>query len=185
MKFTSPSGSTSTHVIYCKKHSLRQQSSKTPNDRTLFTVGWPPYCSQEEIKETFSRTVGEVERVFLREKPGNVDETQDRDDMKTFKRRDFGYIVFRTVEDLTRAISLCQSKTAVSCPITNVGLHAWQNEYELQRPSIAILEAKAEKEVEKYDLWTNKEKRRKKLVSEPDEEGWVTVTKKDTTELEL
>ena len=70
--FCSPSGASSTHTIYCKTHRVRMNSDLTPNDRTLFTLGWPPYCSKSTIKELFSRA-GHVTEVFLQASPGAVD----------------------------------------------------------------------------------------------------------------
>ena len=72
VEFVSPGGAKSTHTIYCKLHHVRQNSELTPNDRTLFSIGWPPYCSEEAAGELFSRT-GHVEKTFLQLNPGTVD----------------------------------------------------------------------------------------------------------------
>ena len=69
--FCSPTGASSTHTIYCKAHRVRVNSDLTPNDRTLFTLGWPPYCNKTTIKELFSRA-GHVTEVFLQAGPGAV-----------------------------------------------------------------------------------------------------------------
>ena len=69
--FCSPTGASSTHTIYCKTHRVRVNSDLTPNDRTLFTLGWPPYCGISAIKELFSRA-GHVTKVFLQANPGAV-----------------------------------------------------------------------------------------------------------------
>ena len=179
VKFVSPQGKTSKHVIYCKKHALRKNSSKTPNGRTLFSVGWPPYCKEDDIKELFSRT-SEIESVFLRSSPGNVEDTEEEALVTTspFRRRDFSYVVFKTTGGLAQMLSLCKSKTPISCPITNTGLSVLLNDYNDKRPPVAVLEAMAKRVVEKYDSWTEQEKTRKRLLSEPDEEGWVTIAKR-------
>ena len=70
--FCSPIGASSTHTVYCKTHRVRVNSDLTPNDRTIFTLGWPPYCSKEAIKELFSRA-GHVSEVFLQASPGAVE----------------------------------------------------------------------------------------------------------------
>ena len=71
--FTSAGGNSSTHTIYCKLHSVRQSSDTTPNDKTLFTLGWPSYCTTEAIQELFSRA-GHVTAVYLQSLPGSVKE---------------------------------------------------------------------------------------------------------------
>ena len=67
IKFSTSRGSSSQHTIYCKRHSVRQPSARIPNQRTLFTTGWPPYCGRDSIQELFSRLVGQVEGVYLQE----------------------------------------------------------------------------------------------------------------------
>ena len=180
VRFCSPSGNSSTHIIYCKKHSLRQQSSNTPNGRTLFTVGWPPYCGNEEIREIFSR-VGVVEKVYLQHNPGIVEEEAEQEIGSIIKRRDFGYIVFKNEEGVSRALSLC-SKMVLSCAINNTGLSLWCREYMKAHPCESTLESTAQEGVVSYDMWAEEERKRKKRLSEPDEEGWITVTKKTPTD---
>ena len=184
IKFVSSKGLSSKHVIYCKKHALRKNSTKTPNDRTLFSIGWPPYCAEGDIKDLFSRT-SEVEDVFLRNTPGNVEETEaDKVIVSSFRRRDFGYIVFKTVKGLDQVLRMCKSNMTVSCPIKNTGVSVLYREYKRQRPSVRVLRAKAEKQVEKYDTTIEEDKKQKRLLSEPDEEGWITVTKKNNVDVD-
>lgn len=71
VRFTTTSGSSSTHTIYCKRHSVKSTSELTPNDQTLFTLGWPPYVDSEVIKDLYSRA-GHVKEVFLQSKAGPV-----------------------------------------------------------------------------------------------------------------
>ena len=72
VQFTSPLGAiNSTHSIYCKVHRVRHSSNLTPNDRTLFTVGWPPYCTKRVVEELFSRA-GHVIDCFLQPNAGVV-----------------------------------------------------------------------------------------------------------------
>lgn len=172
VQFSSPAGITSQHTIYCKRHSLRQQSNKTPNNRTLFTTGWPPYCGKDQVKELFSR-VGHVEEVYLQERTGPVEEGST---ILTGKFT-FGYIVFKEEEEVTRALSLC-SGVPLSCCIGDVGLIKWSTQYQQQYQTESILEAASKKGVAAYDQWMEDEKKRKKRLSEPDAEGWVTITKK-------
>lgn len=71
--FTSPGGHCSTHTVYCKAHSLKKTSERTPNGRTLFTLGWPPYVNKQCLEELFSRA-GHVTDVVLQLKGGPVED---------------------------------------------------------------------------------------------------------------
>lgn len=174
VNFSCSSGSSSQHTIYCKRHNVRQPSNLTPNNRTLFTTGWPPYCSINEIKELFSRAVGQIEDVFLQESTGSVDENKPLSGGYMV-----GYIVFHEESDVTRALSLCSEEIApLNCCIGETGLKKWCHEYQENYQSENILEKGSKMGVTAYDEWLEKERKRKKHLSEPDEEGWVTVTKK-------
>ena len=171
--FTSPEGNSSQHTIYCKRHWLRQPSANIPNGRTLFTTSWPPYCGKEEIKEIFTR-VGQVEEVHIQEEGENGPLTG---------RFTVCYIVFQEEEEVTRALSLC-SGVPLSCSLERVGLKKWCVDYRERYPSESILEKEAREGVNAYDEWLEKEMKRKKRLSEPDEEGWITVTAKTPRNIE-
>ena len=34
------------HVMYLKSHSVREEDKRTPNDKTLFVLNVPPYCTK-------------------------------------------------------------------------------------------------------------------------------------------
>ena len=172
VNFTSPEGSVSQHVIYCKKHSLRQQSPVTPNDKTLFTAGWPPYVSRDEIRELFSR-IGEVEAVYVQEQPGPVPE----EPFPLTGRSLYGYIVFKSKEDAACSLSLC-SGVPIVCAVDRVGLSKMCEQYQFTYPTDETLRSMAEEGVLAYDKWKLEEDERKKRLSQPDKEGWITVTKK-------
>jgi len=36
----------SNHVLYFKKHNVREEESTAPTDKTLFVVNVPPYCDK-------------------------------------------------------------------------------------------------------------------------------------------
>ena len=71
VRLSTTSDSSSTHTIYCKRHSVKSTSELTPNEQTLFTLGWPPYVDPEVLKDLFSRA-GHVKEVFLQSKAGPV-----------------------------------------------------------------------------------------------------------------
>lgn len=148
---------------------MRQPSAKIPNDRTLFTSSWPPYCGRDEIKELFTR-VGQIEEVYLQEDPSGTGGITGRFAV--------GYIVFQEEDEVTRALSLCSGGVPLSCCIERVGLSKWCMEYQERYPLESTLEREAKEGVAAYDEWVEREAKRKKRLSEPDEEGWITVTNK-------
>ena len=179
VSFSSPGDHTSTHTIYCKRHSVSRVSEITPNNRTLFTLGWPPYCDEECIRDFFSR-VGHVTDVYLQTNPGTV-EDKDNNSMKSHQYLGFkiSYIVFSTEEDLLAALKLCSVGTAIPCNTsTFVGVVKWCRHYTQQRPSVSLLEERAEMGVSLYDQKQEAAAAARKRVGQPDEDGWITITRK-------
>jgi len=175
VSFSSNAGHSSAHTIYCKKHSVRQDSDVTPNLKTLFSLGWPPYCCPGDVESLFSR-VGNVEKVFLSENPGSVDTKVVGTKAKTFC---VGYVVFRTENDSDRALKLCGSSEVIPCSLSRVGLTKWMWEYMEERPKLCLLEDMAEVGVACYDRQQEKTKLARTRGNVPDEEGWITITKKN------
>lgn len=173
--FSSASGRSSTHIIYCKQHSVRQNSEVTPNLKTLFTLGWPPYCYPETVEGLFSRA-GTVKKVFLQENPGSVETKLQAKQVAGFS---VGYVVFTSEKDLDNALKLCHSSDPIPCALSRCGLAKWSSEYMQDRLRVGLLEEMAEVGVACYDKQREEaELARKKKAGVPDEDGWITVTRK-------
>ena len=169
--FSTPGGSSSVHTVYCKRHAVRQNDALTPNGLTLFTLGWPPYCTSTCVEELFSR-VGEVKSVYLQPSPGPAREEEGRG----FR---VGYVVFSSSEEVGGALNLCSASEPAPCPIHRpVGLAKWCAEYASVRTSVEVLEAHVEALVKEYDSRKEEERVERKRAREPDEEGWVTVVRR-------
>lgn len=167
------------HRLFCKKHAVRQNSQLTPNDRTLFTLGWPPYTTTQAVEELFSRA-GHVTSVYLQSSPGPVDPKNSNSDAKGFK---VGYVVFSRSSEVTAALCLCSTdhsslSTPISCTVPATGVQKWAREYLLSRPTAASLEKAAEVGVALYDRQQEEAAQARERAGQPDEEGWVTVTRK-------
>jgi len=167
------SGVKSIHSVFCKKHHVRQSSETTPNGRTLFTLGWPPYTTSETVEELFSRA-GHVSSVYLQEVPGPVDLSRNVDP-KVFK---VGYVVFATESDADAALHLCHAQTSISCITPTVGLRKWSSDYMKGRPNVQLLEKAAEVGVALYDQQQEEAAQEQERAGQPDEEGWIKVTRK-------
>ena len=176
VSFTSSGrGHSSKHTIYCKKHDVRQSSTITPNLYTLFSLGWPPYCNPGHIEAIFSR-VGHVKAVHLKVDPGPVDVPSDWPDVSKFR---VGYIVFGNENDVSKALKLCHNLDPISCSLSLIGVSKWTRDYLADRPSISSLEEMAEVGVACYDKQQiEAELAKKRKAGLPDEDGWITVTRK-------
>ncbi len=164
----------STHTIYCKKHEVRKDSTLTPNNKTIFSLGWPPYCNKEDIANLFSR-VGHVVNVYLLSSPGTVDEYTCRSDSQGFK---VSYIVFSTEDEAESALKLCLTPDPILCPINLVGVRKWAREYDLLHPSMEALEMDAEMGVALYDQQQKEAELVRSRLNKADEDGWITITRK-------
>ena len=161
------------HTIFCKVHVIRQENSKAPNHRTLFTLGWPPYCSDGCIKELFSQ-VGEVELVQLQDKIGFDEET-----VPTNSGFKVAYIVFDSSETADSALKLGHKKTALLCKVGPTGLTKWCADYVKCRTTLTSLEAQVTGFMADYDKRKEENEKHKQGLQEPDEDGWITITRKN------
>ena len=163
----------SVHTIFCKVHVIRQENGKAPNHRTLFTLGWPPYCSDGYIKELFSQA-GEVELVQLQDKIGFDEETIAAD--SGFR---VAYIVFDSSETADSALKLGYKKTGLLCKVGPTGLTKWCADYAKCHTALTSLEAQATDFMAGYDKRKEEIEKHKQRLQKPDEDGWITITRKN------
>lgn len=171
----------STHTIFLKQHSVRKDSSLVPSGKTLISLGWPPYCSKESIAELFSRA-GQVVSVYIRDQPGSVEEIEASS--VPSGRFHVAYIIFSSTEEVLKGLELATSSTIFPCNVSRVGLSKWAENYQQQYPATASVMAEVEEKIAAYDLEKAATKElSKKGVTEPDADGWVTVTRKTAPRL--
>ena len=91
-----------------------------------------------------------------------------------------GYIVMSSVDEACAALKLCEAGSALPCPLssTNLGLKKWSLHYAKQRKTMTSLEGDAVGVVNSYDRRQYKERLKEKKGGQPDEDGWITVTRK-------
>lgn len=176
--FKSSGGAQSTHTIFCKRHAVRQTSAKTPNGLTLFTLGWPPYSNSEMVQDIFSR-VGQVSAVYMCDKPGLLRDGDARDAGQG-GRGSVGYVVFSSADEVDGALKMCAVTEPVICTCArgSCGFQKWCADYARDRTSVSGLEALVEQTVMRYELKKREDKDERRKTGEPDDEGWVTVTRK-------
>ena len=85
-----------------------------------------------------------------------------------------------SVVEASAALRLCEADTALPCSLcsTDLGLNKWTHRYAKQRRTMTSLEGDAVGVVNSYDRRQNKERMMEKRRGQPDEDGWITVTRK-------
>ena len=85
-----------------------------------------------------------------------------------------------TKSEVTSALKLCSSDSPLPCMVRAVGMRRWCREYCESRPKVESLESSVSVAMEMYDLRVEEAKKERLKASQPDEEGWITVTSKST-----
>lgn len=152
---------------------IRQEHPKAPNHRTLFTLGWPAYCDSECVKDLFSRA-GEVEFVQLQTKVGFDEDAEIA--QAGFK---VAYIVFDNAESASEALQLGGRKKSILCKVKSTGLAKWCSDYAEERKPVKLIESTVAEFMADYDTRKLEDEETKKGLQEPDDDGWVTVTRKN------
>ncbi|KAK7604130.1 hypothetical protein V9T40_004403 [Parthenolecanium corni] len=172
------------HQIFYKQHKVRDESNDRPSDLTLFVCNIPPYYNEECMKQLF-RTCGVVKSVYFAsvESPTEIQEKPKSlfDEVEEIEGYKVAYVVFTSANDLQKALSWKPTKPVV---ISNdefslmTGLKKWCQEYN----DSFILPSDLDKEISKfmsnYDNTVKESEISVKQSAEPNEEGWVTVTKR-------
>lgn len=174
IKFESANSACSVHTIFCKVHVIRQEHSKVPNHKTLFSLGWPPYCNDQCIKELFSQA-GEVNFVQLQDKVG-FDEHSVATVERGFK---VAYIVFDSNETVAGALQLGRKRTPLLCKVGPTGLAKWCSDYSKSRTTVTSIEAQVTDVMVDYDKRKEDSEKKKQRLQKPDKDGWITITRKN------
>lgn len=161
------SSSSSSHQIYFKEHSVRNQDETKPPGRTLFVLNIPPYVTEDSLKEVFS-VAGKIQNISLQSST-NAEENKSNNGFK------LGYIVFKKRDDLLKALKLNNLKplSTETC-VLKTGLSKWKEQY---NSSICGRKELSE-EINNYLQKLEKLEKQNQKKTEVDEDGWTVVTKK-------
>ncbi|EDO44850.1 predicted protein [Nematostella vectensis] len=172
----------SNHFLYFKKHSVREEESLRPSDKTLFVINVPPYCTKLAIKKLFGKCGG-VKSVYLHKQPGKVKETKTSllntdNEVKGFK---VAYVVFKKPSSLDAALKLDPMEVLLLSDEDNpvlTGVKKWSHEYSLRYPDPLTLQEEIDTFMREFDKKEEQAKEAEKMErGQPDEEGWITVGK--------
>jgi len=182
--------SQSCHQLFFKPHNVRVDELLKPRDRTLFCANIPPWATSEAIKRIFQAN-GPVEQVYFQTAPSVGPPTLPGDEI--FREEvdpyrvgcgfKFGYIVFERTQGVKNAMNKMDlSKVVVASTVENpiiVGVKRWAMEYnELWRKEDEVKES-IESFMLEHDKKVAEEKKAGEEMGEPDEDGWVTVSRQD------
>nr|XP_033785886.1 ribosomal RNA-processing protein 7 homolog A [Geotrypetes seraphini] len=180
--------SQSHHFLYVKEHRVREELDPTrPQDRTLFILNVPPYCTKKCLSALFSRHCA-IESVELQEKPGPEEKVEiARAQSKFFSLKTVpgfrvAYIVFKSQEGAQTIKSLKPREPLVistkTCP-TKTGIKKWISDYATTLVNPGELQMEVDAFMQNHDKRiAEEEKKAEEEEGVPDEEGWVKVTRK-------
>ncbi|KAI5719933.1 hypothetical protein M8J76_016795 [Diaphorina citri] len=171
--------------IFLKKHNVRDQSSATPKDRTLFIQGLPPYTTKELLKPVFEK-FGKVHKIILHTKLNVKLEDKEKGTSNYFEEKPkggfkVGYIVFQNESSVRKVLEHPVSESLLLTSFKdknqlNIGLNSWKLEYNASQ----VDQAEMKKEIDEYmAAWDEKKAREdEEEKNKPGEEGWEVVTRK-------
>uniref|UniRef100_A0A1A7XHY8 Ribosomal RNA processing 7 homolog A n=2 Tax=Iconisemion striatum TaxID=60296 RepID=A0A1A7XHY8_9TELE len=181
------SDSPAPHSVFVKEHKVRaEKTSGRPLDRTLFVQNVPSYCSEDVVRELFSR-FGSVSSVELRDHPGSSEASEPKLSrfFRPAEKQGFkvGYIVFEKSSSIAAAKSHPHDVPLVVCtdqrPV-KTGVQKWIQQYSQTFIHPDKLQLNVDAFMQDYDKHKEEEEERQRSEAEKqkeDEEGWVKVTR--------
>lgn len=175
---------TSQHYLYAKEHKVRGQADKPQlQNNTLFVINIPAYCTEKCLSRLFS-CCGHVESVEVLERP--APSVKDHAVSKFFnlnalKGYKVAYVVFKNPSGLREFNSLKFTTPLVLSGedhVIKTGIQGWIEDYEMSLVDVTKLQAEVEQYMQEYDKKVAEKEEEAKEEVEPDEDGWVTVTRK-------
>lgn len=170
------------HMLFYKEHAVRNSHPSKPVGKTLFILNVPPYYTEESVKQLFSKA-GFVSSVSFEEKPSGTKEMTNitsfffQNHVKGFK---VGYVVYKETSSLKKAMKMKWQTNIFSTnesPI-KTGLEKWISEYESSFIDPKVLQSEIDNYMKEFDDRKKREEEEEKLKEgQPDNDGWITVTK--------
>ncbi|OCT85357.1 ribosomal RNA-processing protein 7 homolog A isoform X2 [Xenopus laevis] len=174
------------HYLYIKEHKVREDLDQTrPQNRTLFVLNVPPYCTKESLSQIFT-SCSPVESIELQDKPG-PSEAQSSAFSKHFGLKHLNgfkvaYVVFKHPSGVQAFKSFKVKKPVVLSGVGHsikTGINKWIDNYQASLTDVAELQAEVDEFMKGYDeRVAEEEEKAKEEEGVPDEEGWVKVTRK-------
>ncbi|GBN18633.1 Ribosomal RNA-processing protein 7 A [Araneus ventricosus] len=167
--------------LFIKKH--EGQSEIKPDNRTLYIVNVPQFFNKKCLKNLFSE-YGPIERVYIHMRPTSGEEASQNSSFFCRPPSKVGckvaYIVYKRPAALNKILK-CADIKAKELPLclfhSDVGKNKWTQQYNNTFVDQKLLKEEIRSFLEEFDSKIEEEKQKEKESAEPDDEGWVTITK--------
>ena len=182
---------------YFLAHKTNEPSPEKPLGRTLYVTCVPPWATAESLERVFSEN-GPVQNVYLEKRPNPgpcppaiAAQTEGLSrflypppEIRVGFGFKFAYIVFRSAAGMRNALKtmdLSQPRilSTPESPITT-GLLKWKREYNegiLNDDTVDTLKSEIKDFTENFDLQKESAIKKAEDEAEPDEDGWVTISR--------
>ena len=183
LKLKFKESSRSSHHVFIKPHSARIDEELRPKERTLFCTNIPPWATADSIKRIFHMN-GPIEQIYMDGNPSFG--VQDGDglfklEVDSVKGFQSAHIVFEKQQGLRNTMSKMDlSKEYVASTDENpivTGVKKWAIEYNEKWNKMEKIEANVADFMKIYDEKVAEEKEVSEKMEEPDEDGWVTISR--------
>ncbi|XP_055587001.1 ribosomal RNA-processing protein 7 homolog A [Uranotaenia lowii] len=163
---------TACHRLLVKENVCRKVNKLKPAGRTLFVLNVPPYASEESLKLAFA-LAGPVSSILLQEKPS---EEYDKISEAGTNRFKVAYVVYEHPAGLRKLLKSRKLGPLNSDGKLLTGIEKWVKAYQERIPDPVKLQQEIDRYMATYDEAVAKRKNAEP-DGEPDDEGWVTVSK--------
>ena len=185
------------HQVLYKPHNVRVDEPLKPRDRTLFCANIPPWATVEAVRKIFQLN-GNIENIYFQLQPSVGPpplQTQDNDTFKPDPTLDpyamesgfkFAYVVYDRPSGVKNSLNKMDlSKeyfvnTGDDATVVT-GVKKWNREYNRLWRNEKHISDEIDTFMKDYDKNVADMKQKNEELEEPDEDGWVTVTKKIDT----
>ncbi|XP_070580155.1 ribosomal RNA-processing protein 7 homolog A-like [Ptychodera flava] len=173
--------------FYYKVHNAKQGDDTKPAEKTLLVVNVPPYCNEECLERLFS-SCGKVERVQFQQRIGQDDRKPQAQTLKTFTEKHVikgykvAYVTFGKEIALKKAKAMKYPEPLLlstdQYPVLT-GMKKWCKDYFDSWPDAKEMQKDIDQYMADYDKRKlEEEEQEAEDEGVPDEDGWVTVTRK-------
>lgn len=180
LKFNDTDKESSAHQIFIKKYRSEKKSADKPVGKTLSVLNIPPYVTEEALARVFS-IAGPVEKVSLIDSYKNADKTKYQIKSDFFEEKIpfkflIGFVVFKKSEsvDLTLRLKELPPVNTEDHPVLT-GIAKWTASYNKRTVNADDMQ----KDIDEYMKHYDKVKKLGATQENDDDDGWVTVGKKD------
>lgn len=159
------------HQVLVKENISKVIHKSKPAGRTLYVLNVPPYATSESMKTAFAIT-GPVVNVILQGKPAEEHEARNEQSENRFK---VAYVVYENPSSMKKLLRMRKLDSLNADGQLLTGIDKWTKAYQERIPDPVGMQREIDAFMASYDRQVAQEKNQKE--AEPDDEGWVTVTK--------